>query len=105
MKDRLICFKEGAIHCTEPEEHLTKGHVLNKDNLGNPMHALLSPYAQDKRLAALFLGWALFEDGGQKVIKSFVSNGMQLNELSPHRMAGLGMSTGVVDSIPSTSLA
>jgi len=80
----MLCFKEGAIDWQEQATEMKQGHVLKGDALGNPAHALLSPHAQDKQLAVLFLKWMLWSQGGQEIIRNFRVNGVPLHGLSPH---------------------
>lgn len=86
----MKCFKEGSIQWKESSVVLKNGHVLNDDCLGNPAHALLSPHAQDQKIANLFLDWMLWTDGGQEVIRNFKVNGETLHGTSPEVTAILG---------------
>lgn len=86
----MKCFKEGSIQWQERPVVLSNGHVLNDDCLGNPAHALLSPNAQDSKIANLFLDWMLWTDGGQGVLRSFKVNGETLHGTSPEMTAVLG---------------
>lgn len=91
----MTCFKEGAISWQEQPADMKQGYVLTGDALGNPAHALLSPYAQDRNLAELFLKWMLWTRGGQEVIRKFEVNGIPLHGLSPYKQTFLGGHTPI----------
>lgn len=86
----MKCFKEGGIQWEESPVAASNGHVLKDDCLGNPAHALLSPHAQDSKIANFFLDWMLWEDGGQNVLKTFEVNGDTLHGTSPEMTTTLG---------------
>lgn len=86
----MKCFKEGAIQWKESPVILSNGHVLNDDCLGNPAHALLSPHAEDMKIANLFLDWMLWIDGGQDVLRTFKVNDDTLHGTSPQMTSTLG---------------
>ena len=64
----------------------------------NPAHLLVGTWAENKDMANKFADWMIKEDGGQKLIKGFQKNGIDLYTTAPIGVDPLGRVKGLLSS-------
>ena len=62
----------------------------------NPAHLLVGTEAENKEMANNFADWMIKEDGGQKVVKGFQKNGIDLYTTAPVGVDPLGRVKGLL---------
>ena len=73
-----------------------QGKDDEEDPLLNPAHLLVGTEAANKEMANKFADWMIKEDGGQKVIKEFQKNGIDLYTTAPVGVDPLGRVKGLL---------
>ncbi|KAK4694773.1 hypothetical protein P7C71_g2859, partial [Lecanoromycetidae sp. Uapishka_2] len=79
-------------------EIFAQGKDDEDDPLLNPAHLLVGSEAENKVMANKFADWMIKEDGGQKVIKGFQKNKVDLYTMAPQGIDPLGKIKGLLSS-------